>query len=151
MAGSELPVAASRFVNEVGEHSVTSKESASRNIAWGPGLLFAFGGALFLLGAWRLVLAHRFHFNDALYCCLAILPAGMLLLVFDYVLHHARLVSIMVFILAGILAFSFPVFDVALGLVLMGAIGGSVLSEWKSEIRVGKSPTPHGSENEERK
>lgn len=127
---------------------MTSERSKLRNIAWGPGLLFAFGGALFLLGAWRLVLAHRIYFEDAFYCCLAILPAGFLLLVFDYVLHHAKLVSIMVFIMAGILAYSFPVFDVALGLILMGTIAGSALSDWKDENRLRKSPTPHASENE---
>jgi hypothetical protein len=139
LAGSDLHVAESQIGS--GEHPVTAKESKLRKIAWGAGPLFAFGGALFLLGAWRLVLAHRIHFEDVLYCCLAILPAGLLLLVFDYVLHHAKLVSIMVFIMAGILAYSFPVFDVALGLTLMGAIGGSMLSDWKS-------PAPHAGENE---
>jgi hypothetical protein len=151
LAGSELDVEASLIVNEVEEHPLTSEESASRNIAWGRSLIFAFGGALFLLGAWRFVLAHRFHFSDALYCFLAILPAGLLLLVFDYVLHHARLVSIMVFIMAGILIFSFPVFDVALGLVLMGTIAGSALSDWRDGYRLRKSTKLHGNENEESK
>jgi hypothetical protein len=148
LAGSDLHVAKSHVWNECGEHPVTAKESKFPKIAWGAGLLFAIGGALFLLGARRLILAHHIDFADALYCCLAILPAGLTLLVFDYVLHHAKLVSIMVLIMAGILAFSFPVFDVALGLTLMGVIGGSIRSDWKDENRPRKSPVPRDRENE---
>jgi hypothetical protein len=126
---------------------VNSDESTSRNIAWGPRIIVAFGCVLFLLGAGRLVLRHRFGFIDALYCCLALVPAGLLLLVFDYLLHHARLVSIIPLIMAGLLAFSFPVFDVGLGLALMGAIAGPALSERKNEDRMRKSTTAHGREN----
>jgi hypothetical protein len=88
---------------------------------------------------------------DALYCCLAVAPAGLLLLVFDYVLHHARLVSVIPLFVAGLLAFSSPVFDVAFGLALMGAIAGPALSEWKNEKHLRKSTTAIGGENEERK
>ena len=78
---------------------------------------------------------HHFGFSDALHCCLAVVPAGFLLLVFDYVIHHARLVSVIPLFLAGMLIFSFPVFDVALGLALIAATAGPALSEWKSPAR----------------
>jgi hypothetical protein len=52
-----------------------------------------------------------------------------------YVLHHARLVSIIPLFLAGALLFSFPVFDVALGAALIAAMAGPTLSDWKNENR----------------
>lgn len=130
---------------------MNSEDSASRHFAWGPWIGVAFGGLLFLMGAERFVLRHRFGFMDALYCLLAVVPAGFLLLVFDYVSHHARLVAVILLIFAGMLVISFPVFDVALGLTLMGALGGSALGDWKNEKRGRKSATTQGDENLKRK
>ena len=114
---------------------MNSGEPASRKIEWGPWIVFAIGGLLFLLGVGRFVHQHRFGLADALYCCLTIIPAGLMLLVLDYVLHHARLVLIIPLAAAGMLIFSSPVFDVALGLVLMGAMAGPAWSEWRNEKR----------------
>jgi hypothetical protein len=121
-------------------NALNSTDSTSRNIAWGPWIVASFGFLLFLLGVARFILRHHFSFTDALYCALAIVPAGVLLLVFDYVLHHAKLVTIIPLLLAGLLLFTFPVFDVALGLTLMGAMAGPALSDWKNENR----PRPQG-------
>lgn len=118
---------------------LTTEGSKSRNIAWGPWMLVAVGGLMFLHGAGRFVLVHRFGFIDALYCCLAIVPAGLLLLVFDYVLHHAKLVTVIPLILAATLAYSSPVFEVAIGLALLGAVAGPALEDWKYEKRLRKS------------
>jgi hypothetical protein len=74
-------------------------------------------------------------------------PAGLLLLVFDYVLHHAKLASVIPLFLALLLILTFPAFDVALGLALMGAIAGPALSEWKDEKRRQKSGAVHEGEN----
>jgi hypothetical protein len=114
-------------------------KSTSSTIAWGPLIVIAIGTLLFLLGARRFFLRDRFSYIDALYCCLAIIPAGFALLVFDYVLHHARLVSIMLLFLGGVLIFSSPYVDVALGLALVGAIAGPAVSEWKQGRRVRQS------------
>jgi hypothetical protein len=114
----------------VEEYAVNSDESISRNIAWGPWIVTAVGALLFLLGFGRFFLRHRFGFIDALYCCLAVIPAGLLLLAFDYVFHHAKLVLVIPLVLAGVLVFSSPVWDVALGLILMGATAGPALSDW---------------------
>jgi len=86
---------------------------------------------LFLLGAARFFLRHRFGFIDALHCCFAVVPAALLLLILAYVIQHARLASVIPLLAAGVLAFTFPVFDVAFGLALMGVIAGPALSEWK--------------------
>ena len=130
---------------------MSSDESNARNIAWGPWIVVALGSLLFLTGAGRLVLRHRFGFLDVLYCCLAVIPAGLLLLVFDYVLHHAKLVTVIPLLVAGMLIVSSPIFDVGLGLTLMGAIGGSAWSEWKNEKRERKATMSIHDENQERK
>lgn len=123
---------------------MNSEKSTSRNISWGAWIAITAGGLLFLLGAGRFARGHHFGFMDALYCCLAVVPAGLLLLVFDYVLHHAKLVSILVLLMAGSLAVSFPAFDVGLGVALMAAIAGPALREWKDEKRLRESVTPGG-------
>jgi hypothetical protein len=117
------------------ETTVHSEDSSPRHISWGLWIAVAVGSLLFLLGVARFVLRHRFVWTDALYCCLAVLPAALLHLVFDYVLHHARLASIVVVLAAAMLLFTFPVFDVALGLAILGTIGGPALTEWRTERR----------------
>jgi hypothetical protein len=124
-------------------------ESSSQSIAWGRWIIIVFGCVLFLLGAGRFVLRHRFGFIDAIDCCLAVIPAALLLLVLAYVVQHARLASVIPLVAAGVLAFSSPVFDVALGLALMGAIAGPALSEWKNANRPPKSTTADGREDKE--
>lgn len=94
------------------------------------------GGLLFVLGAARFVLRHRFSFIDALHCCLAVIPAGLFLLVVAYVVQHARLASIIPLCAGGLLAITSPMVDISLGLALMGAVAGPALSEWKSAKRL---------------
>src|ERR1700733_3429779 len=99
-----------------------SDEPTSRSIAWGPWIITVLGGTLFLLGIGRFVLRHHFDSTDALYCCLAVLPVALLLLVLAYVIQHAKLVSIIPPFAAGLLAFSSPIFDIAFGMTLMWAM-----------------------------
>jgi hypothetical protein len=110
--------------------------STFRNIAWGPSATAAIGGLLFLVGAARFVLSHRFGFVDAFDCCLAVVPAAFSLLVLTYVVQHARLVSIIPLFAAGMLVFSSPVVDIALGTTLMGATLSPALKDWKNEKRL---------------
>ena len=113
-----------------------SDSAASWTIAWGPLIVVVIGTLLFLLGAGRFFLRDRFSFVDGLYCFLAIIPAGFALLVFDFVLHNARLASVILLFLGAVLIFSSPVVDVALGLALVGAMVGPAVSEWKQGKRV---------------
>jgi len=117
------------------EYTVSSNKSTFRSIEWGAWIVVALGGLLFLLGARRFVLRHHFGLVDAFYCCLALVPVGLLLLVIAYVVQHARLAAVVPLALVLVLAFASPVFDVALGLALIGAIAGPALSEWKDEKR----------------
>jgi hypothetical protein len=94
---------------------VNAADSISEKIAWGPWLIGVSGVVLFLVGSVRFVLKHRFGPVDALYCCLAVVPAAFFLLVFSYVLQHAKVASIIPLFAGGIMIFSFPAIDVALG------------------------------------
>jgi hypothetical protein len=108
--------------------------SKLRKIEWGPCLVLAAGGALLFVGAARFYISGGFGIATALYCCLVVIPAALLLLVFDYVLHHARLVAIMPLLLALVMIVSSPVFDVAIGLALMGAVGGPLINERRKAL-----------------
>ncbi len=129
---------------------MNAPETIARKIVWGPWIIAVFGVVLFLLGAVRFVLKHRFGFIDALYCCLAVVPAGVFLLVFSYVLQHAKFVSIIPIFVSAILIFSFPVIDIALGLAMMGAVAVPALDQCKNKEGLPKSTRAHGGENEGR-
>jgi hypothetical protein len=107
------------------------------------------GASLFLLGVTRFVLKHHFGISDALYCCLALIPAGFLLLVFDYVVHHAKLVSIIPLAAAVMFVVTSPAFDVGLGLALLGAVGGPALRDWKDEKRLRQSSVAQAGESKD--
>jgi len=114
---------------------VSANGYTSRPIAWGQRNVVAVGALLFLLGVMRFIRADRFGFVDVLRCCLAVIPMALLLLVFDYVLHRAKLEAVVPLVVALALVVSSPAFDVVLGLAVIGAIAGPALTEWKDERR----------------
>lgn len=124
-------------------------DSISGEIAWGPWLIGVSGVVLFLVGSVRLVLKHRFGPIDALYCCVAIVPAGFFLIVFSYVLQHAKVASIIPLFGGGIMVFSFPTIDVALGLTMMGFVAVPALEEWKNKKGQLQSRESQGGRNAE--
>ena len=128
---------------------MNAADSNSGKIAWGPWLIGISGVVLFLVGSVRFVLKHRFGPVDALYCCLAVVPAGLFLLVFSYVLQHAKMASIIPLFVGGIMIFSFPVIDVALGLAMLGVVAGPALGEWKNKKGLPKSIGSHSGGNAE--
>ncbi len=107
---------------------------------WKQWIVVGTGALLFAIGAARVFLRHSFGLRDAVNCCLTIFAVGLLLLVFDYVLHHARLVTVIPLLAAGVLILSSPVFDVSLGLTLMGAMVLPALTEWKSRKAPANTP-----------
>jgi hypothetical protein len=118
-----------------------TQPSVIRNFPWGPLLVAVLAALLLLLGTWRFHLRHQLGLVGALHCGLAIIPAGLLLLVSDYVLHHAKFVLPLPLILAGVLIRSSPAFDVAIGLALAVAVAGPLLREWKDE-KPARTPAP---------
>jgi hypothetical protein len=128
---------------------VNATDSISGKIVWGPWIIGVSGVVLFLVGSVRFVLKHRFGPIDVLYCCLAVVPAGLFLLVFSYVLQHAKLASIIPLFVGGIMIFSFPAADVALGLALVGVVAGPALGEWKNKKGLPKSTGAHDDGNAE--
>lgn len=133
------------------EGNVNANESGRRGTAWGPLLILMLGALLFLLGVGRFVTRHHFTLTDAMYCVLALAPAGLLLLIFSYIFHHARIVAVLLIGVAGLLAWSSPIFDVALGVALMAAIAGPMMNEWKDERRLRETKTAAAGENTETK
>ncbi len=128
---------------------MNAADSISGRIAWGPWLIGVSGVVLFLVGSVRFVLKHRFGPIDALYCCFAIVPAGFFLFVFSYVLQHAKVASIIPLSMGGIMIFSFPAIDVALGLTMMGAVAVPALGRWKTKNGQPQSTEAHGGQNAE--
>jgi len=128
---------------------VNATGSISEKIVWGPWIIGVSGFVLFLVGSVRFALKHRFGPIDALYCCLAVVPAVLFLLVFSYVLQHAKMASIIPLFMGGIMIFSFPVIDVALGLAMLGVVAGPALGEWKNKKSLPKSIGSHGGGNAE--
>ena len=126
---------------------MSSDAVSSRSIAWGPLLILAVGALLFLLGVGRFVARHQFTLTGVMYCGLALAPAGLLLLIFSYVFHHARIVAVLLVGMAGMLAWSSPIFDVAMGLALMAAIAGPMMNEWKDEKRLREAKTAAAGED----
>lgn len=118
------------------EDALNSNEPTFRTFSWGPWIVLAIGVALLLLGGTRFVLRHHLSSMDALYCCLALIPAGLLLFVINYVLHHAKRALVIPLVACGLLAFSSSVFDVSLGMVLIGVIAGLALKERKNNKRL---------------
>ena len=64
----------------------------------------------------------NFSLAQAGYCLLAMLASLVVLLVFDYTLHHAKLAAVMVLIFVALFLVASPAFCVGLGLGLAGMV-----------------------------
>lgn len=80
------------------------------------------GVVVFGAGVLRLILHRHFSLVQAAYCLVSIPAALMLLLIFDYTLHHARIACIIVVVILLLLAFGSPAFCVGLGLAMLGMV-----------------------------
>jgi len=85
-------------------------------------LLLLLALAIFLAGAVRYYRHGNFSLAQAGNCLLAVLASLVVLLVFDYTLHHAKIAAVMVLIFAALFLVASPAFCVGMGLGLAGMV-----------------------------
>jgi len=91
-------------------------------VATAPALLLLLAVAIFLAGAVRYYRHGSFSLAQAGYCLVAVLVSLVVLLVFDYTLHHAKIAALMVLIFVVLFLIASPAFCVAMGLALAGMV-----------------------------
>ena len=85
-------------------------------------MLLLLAVAIFAAGAMRYYRHGNFSLAQAGYCLLAMLASLVVLLVFDYTLHHAKLAAVMVLIFVALFLVASPAFCVGMGLALAGTV-----------------------------
>jgi hypothetical protein len=85
-------------------------------------LLLFLAVAIFLAGAVRYYRHGDFTLAQAGYCVVSILVALLVLLVFDYTLHHAKIVAVMVLIFVVLFMVASPAFCIGMGVGLAGMV-----------------------------
>jgi hypothetical protein len=91
-------------------------------VAKAPALLLLLGVAIFAAGAVRYYRHGSFSLAQAGYCVIAVLASLMVLLVFDYTLHHAKIAAVMVLIFVALFLAASPAFCIGMGLGLAGMV-----------------------------
>ncbi|HLK52001.1 MAG TPA: hypothetical protein VKU42_01020 [Candidatus Angelobacter sp.] len=91
-------------------------------VARAPVILLLLAMAIFALGAVRYYRHGNFSLLQAGYCVVAILASLVVLLVFDYTLHHAKIAAVMVLIFVVLFLVASPAFCVGMGLGLAGMV-----------------------------
>jgi hypothetical protein len=129
------------------DKSAALESGPREKFGWGQWIIAACGAGIFVPGVWRFYARHQFGYMDAVYCCAAVIPAALLLLIIDYTIHHAKLAALIPILFCALLVGQFPVFDVAFGLVLIGVAVGPAMREQRDEDRRRKAEVRAG-ENE---
>jgi cell division protein FtsW (lipid II flippase) len=96
--------------------------SQQSGIAKAPAILLLLAVAIFLAGAARYYRHGSFTLPQAGYCLVAVLASLVVLLVFDYTLHHAKIAALMVLIFVVLFLVASPAFCVGMGLGLAGMV-----------------------------
>jgi hypothetical protein len=91
-------------------------------VAKAAALLLLLALAIFAAGAMRYYRHGNFSLAQAGYCLLAMLASLVVLLVFDYTLHHAKIAAVMVLIFVALFLVASPAFCVGMGLGLAGMV-----------------------------
>jgi hypothetical protein len=91
-------------------------------VAKGPVLLLLLAVAIFATGAMGYYRHGNFSLAQAGYCLVAIFASLIVLLVFDYTLHHAKIAAVMVLIFVALFLVASPAFCVGMGLALAGMV-----------------------------
>jgi hypothetical protein len=98
------------------------KQRRQSGVTRAEAVLFLLAVAVFLAGALRYFRLGNFTLAQAGYCLVSIPAALLLLLVFDYTLHHAKIAAVMVLIFAVLVLVASPAFCVGMGLGLAGMV-----------------------------
>jgi cell division protein FtsW (lipid II flippase) len=91
-------------------------------VAKAPAILLVLAAAIFLAGAVRYYRHGNFALAQAGYCLVALVASLVVLLVFDYTLHHAKIAAVMVLIFAALFLVASPAFCVGMGVALAGMV-----------------------------
>ncbi|HEX3095146.1 MAG TPA: hypothetical protein VHW72_21075 [Candidatus Angelobacter sp.] len=91
-------------------------------LAKAPAILLLLAVAIFLAGAVRYYRHGSFTLAQAGYCLVAVVASLVVLLVFDYTLHHAKIAALMVLIFVALFMVASPAFCVGMGLALAGMV-----------------------------
>jgi hypothetical protein len=91
-------------------------------VAKGPAISLLLAVAIFAAGAVRYYRHGSFTLAQAGYCLVALLASLVVLLVFDYTLHHAKIVALMVLVFVGLFLVASPAFCIGMGLGLAGMV-----------------------------
>ena len=87
-----------------------------------PVILLLLAVAIFLAGAVRYYRHGNFTLVQAGYCLVALVVSLVVLLVFDYTLHHAKIVAVAVLVFVVLFLVVSPAFCVGMGLGLAGMV-----------------------------
>lgn len=85
-------------------------------------ILLLLAVAIFVTGAVRYYLHGNFTLAQAVYCGLEILASLVILLIFDYTVHHAKIAAVMVLIFVVLFLVASPAFCIGMGLGLAGMV-----------------------------
>jgi hypothetical protein len=91
-------------------------------VAKAPAILLLLALAIFLAGAVRYYRHGTFTLVQAGYCLVAVVASLVVLLVFDYTLHHAKIAALMVLVFVALFLVASPAFCVGMGLGLAGMV-----------------------------
>lgn len=93
-------------------------------MATAPALLLLLALAILLAGAVRYYRHGSFTLAQAGYCLVAVLASLVILLIFDYTLHHAKIAAVMVLVFVVLFLVASPAFCVGMGLGMAGMVVG---------------------------
>ena len=93
-----------------------------RGVAKAPAILLLLAVAIFAVGAVRYYRHGSFSLVQAAYCLVALVVSLVVLLVFDYTLHHAKIAALMVLAFVVLFLVASPAFCVGMGLGLAGMV-----------------------------
>ncbi|HEY2364145.1 MAG TPA: hypothetical protein VGK36_23710 [Candidatus Angelobacter sp.] len=100
-------------------------------VAKGPAILLLLAVVIFAAGAVRYYRHGNFSLTQAGYCVGAVVGSLVVLLIFDYTLHHAKIVAVMVLIFVVLFLVASPAFCVGMGL----GLAGMVLAQGEDEAK----------------